>query len=95
MRFQGKRLFELAEVVQTEPYIIARINAVASDTKFEKDENYQALIGSIKDMALQIIRISPNIPSEAAFAIKNIESHHFLLNFISANLNISVNEKLS
>ena len=48
---------------------------------------------SIKDLSLEIIKQSPNIPSEASFAIKNIESNSFLINFVSSNMNISVVEK--
>ncbi|HAV53346.1 MAG TPA: endopeptidase La, partial [Aequorivita sp.] len=56
-------------------------------------EEFRAIIDSIKEMALRIIKESPNIPSEAAFAIKNIESSSFLINFVSSNLNIEVEEK--
>ena len=54
-----------------------------------------AILESIKDLALQIIKDSPTIPSEASFAIKNIESHSFLINFISSNMNLTVEEKQS
>ncbi len=45
------------------------------------------MISSIKDMAMNIIQLSPNIPSEAGIAIRNIESTSFLINFISSNMN--------
>ena len=57
------------------------------------DKKFAALVESVKDMALQIIKDSPNIPSEASFAIKNIESNSFLVNFVASNLNIEVKEK--
>ena len=59
----------------------------------KNDKNFDALISSLRDLAIQIIKLSPNIPSEAGFAIKNIESTTFLINFVSSNLNIDVAEK--
>ena len=80
---QGKRKFRLSEMVQSDPYIMARV------TPFEKinplpadDSEFHALVSSLKDFAVQIISKSPNIPSETAFAIKNIESPSFLIHFI-------------
>jgi ATP-dependent Lon protease len=57
------------------------------------DSEFKAIIDSIKDLALQIIKHSPNIPSEASFAIKNIESNSFLVNFVSSNMSLKVSEK--
>ena len=57
------------------------------------DSEFKAIIDSIKELALQIIKHSPNIPSEASFAIKNIESNSFLVNFVSSNMNLKVSEK--
>ena len=91
---QGKKRFEIKNFIQDEPYFRAEIKDLADYTKeLEKDEHFIALIGSLKDLALQIIRLSPNIPSEAAFAIKNIDSPFFLVNFVSSNLNIDLVEK--
>lgn len=92
---QGKKRFEVAEVITTEPYMTATIREVAEARPEKESDEFTAIIDSIKDMALQIIKESPNIPSEAAFAIKNIESSSFLINFVSSNLNISVEEKQS
>src|SRR5690606_37482315 len=65
-----------------------------SETKPADDnEEFSAIIESIKDLALEIIKESPNIPSEASFAIKNIESNSFLVNFVSSNMNLAVEEK--
>lgn len=89
---QGKKRFEWSEMTSVEPFFKARINAI-DEIKLDKTEEFQALIGSVKDLALQIIKESPNIPSEAAFALKNIESPSFLLNFISSNMNLEVPEK--
>lgn len=90
---QGKKRFEVSEVITTEPYMTATINEVAEARPASDNEEFKEIIASIKEQALQIIRDSPNIPSEAAFAIKNIESSSFLVNFVSSNLNISVEEK--
>ncbi len=90
---QGKRKFVLNELVQTEPYLKASVTPFADDLTVAKDREFQALISSIKDLSLQIIQQSPNIPSEAAFAIKNIDSPSFLINFISSNMNADVGKK--
>ncbi len=83
---QGKRRFYLKEEVQTEPYIKASIEPF-KEVKPKEDKEYKAMISSIKDMAMSIIQLSPNIPSEAGIAIRNIESNSFLINFISSNMN--------
>jgi ATP-dependent Lon protease len=90
---QGKKRFEMVEAIQTEPYMKATIRAFDEIRPKKDDEEFKALVSSLKDMALQIIKQSPNIPSEAAFAIKNIESSSFLINFISSNMNAPVSEK--
>jgi ATP-dependent Lon protease len=90
---QGKKRFKLEEMITDEPYFMAEVSPFEPKSKFVHDKNFQALISSLKDLSIQIITISPNIPSEAAFAIKNIESPVFLVNFISSNLNITTTEK--
>jgi len=90
---QGKKRFEVAEVLTTDPYITATIREVPEARPAVDSDEFKAIIDSIKDMALDIIKDSPNIPSEAAFAIKNIASTSFLINFVSSNLNIPVEEK--
>lgn len=90
---QGKRRFELVEVVQTEPYLKASTKNFDELRPHKDDKEFLALVSSLKDMALQIIKQSPNIPSEAGFAIRNIESPSFLINFISSNMNAPVAEK--
>ena len=72
---QGKKRFELAELVSTEPYLTATIKEVAEARPAHDDKEFEAVIDSIKELATDIIKDSPNIPSEAAFAIKNIESN--------------------
>ena len=90
---QGKKRFKVAEVITEEPYMNATVREVAETTPGIPSEEFSAIIDSIKDLALQIIKESPNIPSEASFAIKNIESNSFLINFVSSNMNLSVEEK--
>ena len=90
---QGKKRFEVKEMITTDPYMTATIGEVAEARPAADNEEFKAIIDSIKEMALEIIKDSPNIPSEAAFAIRNIESTSFLINFVSSNLNITVEEK--
>ncbi len=91
---QGKRRFAISEMIQSEPYIMASVTAFEAPVVIPTDNGeFSALIASLKDLAIQIITKSPNIPSEAAFAIKNIESPSFLVHFISSNLNVDLTEK--
>lgn len=86
---QGKQRFRLHEQVQSDPYIKASIQKF-EETRPKADREFKAIMASIKEMAMQIIQLSPNIPSEAGIAIKNIESTSFLINFISSNMNADV-----
>ena len=90
---QGKKRFELKEAIQSEPYFKAYIQPFTESKPLEKDNEFEAIVSSLKDLALQIIDQSPNIPSEAAFAIKNIDSPSFLINFICSNMNAEVDKK--
>jgi ATP-dependent Lon protease len=89
---QGKKRFKLLELIEKDPYLKARIEAYDVN-KVPKDAKFNALVDSIKDMALKIIEQAPNIPTEATFAIKNIESSSFLINFIASNMNAAVDKK--
>lgn len=90
---QGKKRFRMKEMIQEEPYFIARVTPFETVKQVVKDKKFNALMSSIKDLAIQIINLSPNLPSDSVFAIRNIESPVFLVNFISSNLNISLEEK--
>ncbi|MDO5980711.1 endopeptidase La [Flavivirga spongiicola] len=90
---QGKKRFKVAEVLTEDPYMNATIRDMAEAKPAVNNKEFSAIIDSIKDLALEIIKESPNIPSEASFAIKNIESNSFLINFVSSNMNLSVAEK--
>ncbi|MEO6978786.1 MAG: endopeptidase La [Mucilaginibacter sp.] len=83
---QGKKRFVLKDEVQSVPYIKATIEPF-KESKHKDDKEFKAMVSSIKDMAMSIIQLSPNIPSEAGIAIRNIESTSFLINFISSNMN--------
>ncbi|MCB9262809.1 MAG: endopeptidase La [Flavobacteriales bacterium] len=89
---QGKRKFRIDDIVSEEPYFIAKVSAVV-DKKVKADKNFKALLDSVKDMAIRIVELSPNIPTEANFALKNIDSPNFLINFIASNLNVGIEEK--
>ena len=90
---QGKRRFEIQSITKEEPYLKASIKPVEEIFPKKHNPEFKAIIDSIKDMALKIIHENPNIPSEASFAIKNIQSHAFLINFVSSNMNLPVREK--
>ncbi|MCF6308109.1 MAG: endopeptidase La [Flavobacteriaceae bacterium] len=90
---QGQKRFEVSEVITSEPYMTATIKEVPEARPAKENEEFKAIIDSIKEKALEIIKSSPNIPSEAAFAIRNIESSSFLINFVSSNLNVPVEDK--
>ena len=90
---QGKQRFKLNELVQSEPYIKAKVERFSEQKPKTNSKEFKALISSIKELALQIIQLSPNLPSEAGIAIKNIESPTFLVNFISSNLALELPSK--
>lgn len=92
---QGTKRFKVSEVLTSTPYITATITDVAEAKPAKDSAEFKEVITSIRKLALDIIKDSPNIPTEASFAIKNIKSDAFLINFVSSNLNISVKEKQS
>jgi ATP-dependent Lon protease len=89
---QGKIRFELISIVSEEPYFRSNIKILDEDILIN-DENFNAYISSIKDLATQIIHLSPNLPTEAAIILKNIENASFLINFVSSNLNNEIADK--
>ncbi len=90
---QGKRRFVVEEITSSDPYFTARVNALNDIKPKKKDPEFEAIIGSLKDLSLKIIKLSSNIPPETSFAVKNIESSSFLVNFISSNSDIKLSEK--
>lgn len=89
---QGKRRFQLEAFTSEDPFFRARV-ALIEENAPPADENFAAYVDNIKDLANQIIQYSPNIPSEAAIILKNIENPAFLINFVSSNLNTELGEK--
>ena len=90
---QGKKRFEIERVISEKPYITSNIKDYPEENPGKTNSEFTAIIDSIKDLSLEIIKRNPNIPSEASFAIKNIESNSFLINFVSSNLNLPVKDK--
>ena len=90
---QGKSRFELLEMKEEDPFFKAEVKVLVEEKMGIDDQNFQAHLSTIKDLATQIIQLSPNFPSEAALILKNIESPLFLINFVSSNLNVELPEK--
>ncbi|MBL7898972.1 MAG: endopeptidase La [Crocinitomicaceae bacterium] len=90
---QGKKRFQIQNFVQEVPYFKAQIIGLVDEKLDLKVDKNKALVSSMKDMATRIIKESPNIPTEATFAIKNIESPSFLVNFIASNLSTEIEKK--
>lgn len=90
---QGIRRFEVEEFTAEDPYFAAKINLLKDVHPVEDDREFKAIVGSIRDLSLKVINLSPNIPNEASFAIKNIDNNHFLVNFVCSNADIQNTEK--
>ena len=90
---QGKKRFQIKNIVSEDPFILSSVEEIKELKPKKDDKEFLATIDSIRDLSLKIINENPNIPSEASFAIKNIHSNSFLVNFVSSNMNISVSEK--
>jgi len=91
---QGKKRFRMNEIISTDPYYTARVEALEDDVPEENDtDKFEAVISSIKDLSLRIIKSSSNLPPEASFAIKNIDNADFLINFVSSNTDMKIKYK--
>ena len=89
---QGKKRFKIDEITCEDPYFKAKIQTLEEEV-LTNDKDFNAMVGSIKDLAGQIVQISPNLPSEAAIILKNIENSVFLIHFVSSNLNSDIKDK--
>ena len=89
---QGKSRFRIESIVEEEPYFRARIKQLEEEES-PKDSDFDAYVSNIKDLATDIIQLSPNIPTEASIILRNIESPAFLIHFVSSNLNTDIKEK--
>jgi len=92
---QGKRRCRMGEVVREEPYLRAKVTPFPEAEVDWSDTEKEALQQSLQEMSMEVIRHSPNLPSEAAIAIKNIDSLRFLVHFIAANMNAEKEQKQS
>lgn len=91
---QGKKRFQVHEIVSEDPYFKARVSLLTEEAP-TNEEDFAAIVSSIKDLASKIIQLSPNIPTEASIILRNIEQPSFLINFVSSNLNSDLAEKQS
>jgi ATP-dependent Lon protease len=89
---QGRRRFKVGAVTAEDPYFKAQV-VLLQEEEAPKEQDFEAYVSNIKDLASQIIQLSPNIPSEASIILKNIENPSFLIHFISSNLNTELHEK--
>ena len=90
---QGKKRFKIDNLIHTIPYLKVKISSIIENKKEKKESEFKLTVESIKETAIKIINENQNIPSEASFAIKNIQSDSFLINFVSSNMNLTVNDK--
>ena len=89
---QGKRRFRIEDITQRQPYLKAKVQPM-DESRSKQSEKEEALFDTLRDLALNIIKESPNIPSEAGFAIKNIDSPAFMVSFISSHMQAGIGEK--
>ncbi len=89
---QGRKRCKIEEVTTDDPYFKAKIKVLTEEV-LKDDKDFNAMVGSIKDLAGQIVNLSPNLPSEAAIILKNIENPSFLIHFVSSNLNCDIKDK--
>ena len=92
---RGLGKIEVGEYLSTEPFFVARVNPLYDSEPGENNVEFDALVESIRDVALQIVNISPTMPKEAAFAIKNIDSKRGIINFICSNMELSDDDRQS
>ncbi|MCE5346263.1 MAG: endopeptidase La [Bacteroidales bacterium] len=90
---QGRKRMVLDELVSDDPYFIAKVRTMPELKQDLLSKDFDAIVGSLKDLSLKIIKINPNISPEASFAIKNIENNTYLINFICSNTDIKVQDK--
>jgi len=90
---QGRRRMIIGSLVSDNPYFVARVKTLPEARPEPHSKDFNAIVGSLKDLSLKIIKINPNISPEASFAIKNIENNTYLINFICSNTDIKVQDK--
>ncbi|MCX8080224.1 MAG: endopeptidase La [Bacteroidia bacterium] len=90
---QGKRRFRISEIIQTSPYLKAKVEFVSDLRPPKDDKEFEAILSSIKEVSAEIIKKSPHIPSDAIIALNNMEGRSFIVNFVASNLNCSLEQK--
>ena len=90
---QGRKRMLIKKLVTDDPYFVAHVVSIPEIKPGKLSKDFDAIVGSLKDMSLKIIKINPNISPEASFAIKNIENNTYLINFICSNTDIKVQDK--
>ena len=90
---QGRKRMVLNELISDNPYFIARVRTIPEIKPEFLSKDFDAIVGSLKDLSLKIIKINPNISPEASFAVKNIENNTYLINFICSNTDVKVQDK--
>lgn len=92
---QGIKRFDIRSMNITAPYMVAHVEYRNDIVPAPNDKNMEAIIGSLKDAAISVIKLNPHIPNEAGFAIKNVEGYSFTVNFIASTIEIDdINEKV-
>jgi ATP-dependent Lon protease len=90
---QGRKRMVIEELVSSDPYFMAKVRSVPESRPDPSSKDFTAIVGSLKDLSLKIIKMNPNISPEASFAIKNIENSTYLINFVCSNTDIKVQDK--
>nr|MBD3623563.1 LON peptidase substrate-binding domain-containing protein [Sunxiuqinia sp.] len=90
---QGKRRFEVMDYLEEFPYFRAQVTLLDEILPKENSAEFNAVVGSLKDLSIKVAQYSSNVPPEATFAVKNIENSTFLINFICSNTDLEVEEK--
>lgn len=90
---QGRTRIRVTDLVQSSPYLTVRVKPVPEEKPGDDEGDYNAVIGSIKDLSIKIVKLNPNNNPEASFAVRNIENNSYLINYISANTEINVQDK--
>ncbi|MEE1103567.1 MAG: endopeptidase La [Alistipes sp.] len=89
----GLEKIEVGEYLQSEPYLKASVHTIRDTQSDDSNIEFQALVDSVREVALSIINISPSMPKEAVFALKNIDSPRGLFNFVCSNMDLSDDDR--
>jgi ATP-dependent Lon protease len=90
---QGRKRMMLSEMISDDPYFLAKVKQLPELKPESGSNDFDTIVGSLKDLSLKIIKLNPNISPEASFAIKNIENNTYLINFICSNTDVKIQDK--